>query len=86
MAGDTMITISHKRDVDGWSYATVKTTDGRDYYNTAIHAYAIGFNKPNYPMPAISLACAIHPHVVQIAKAYWFEGDWEFDLVYEYPN
>lgn len=48
-----MITIKHGLDRDGWHYATVKHSDFRTY-NSAVSDYALGWRKPNYPMPAIN--------------------------------
>lgn len=47
------LTIKHQQERNGTCYATVTHSDFRTYYNTAITAYALGYEKPNYPMPAI---------------------------------
>lgn len=53
--------------------------------------YAYGRDKrgnipPNFPMPAIPLACAILPNLVQIAEVIWFDDaiEPEFELIIEF--
>jgi len=45
-----MITVAHKIDSDGIHYCTATHSDFRTYGSCD---YAIGWSKPNYPMPAI---------------------------------
>lgn len=48
--------------------------------------YCHGDFEPNYAVPAIPLACAIHRSVVQIAECDWFEGELFFNLVAEFDR
>lgn len=87
-----MITLKHYHDGD-YHWTVTETDRGRTYLR---NTYAMGWDKPNYPMPAIPLAVAIHPDLIQIAEVYWHD-EWletqdtlpiqmaEFELVYEYP-
>lgn len=78
--GASMISLIHTRGSVTVQYPSLEE------YEQPPSKYAIGWLKPNYPMPAIPLACAIHPDLVQIAEAIWFEGEWEFDLICEFEK
>src|SRR5260221_5681519 len=60
MKGQAMITVTHKIDVDGHHYAITHIPDFR-HYRYGDSTYAIGWSKPNYPVPAIPLRI-VYPH------------------------
>lgn len=76
--------IIHTRHDKPFPYQNVEVRT--DKGKLAVDFYACGIDPPNYPMPAIPIAVCLAHDCVLIAEVDYFEGELEFNLVYEYPN